>query len=63
MKLLFISDFILAESQGAKYSAQAHYYSLKSIFGPENVDIVSLNSSFGSDDIHYVYIEKSHKNM
>ena len=58
MKLLFISDFILAETQGAKYLSQAHYYSLKSIFGQENVDIVALNSSFGCDDIHYVYIEK-----
>ena len=58
MKLLFISDFILAETQGAKYLSQAHYYSLKSIFGQENVDIVALNSSFGCDDIHYLYIEK-----
>ena len=38
MKVLFVSDFILAEEQGAKKSTIAHYESLKDIFGKHNVD-------------------------
>ena len=46
MKILFISDFILAEEQGAKQSTKAHYQTLKDIFGVDNVDVAALNSTY-----------------
>jgi hypothetical protein len=55
MKILFISDFILAEEQGAKKSTIAHYESLKDIFGADNVQVVALNSTYSSDDINIIY--------
>lgn len=58
MKLLFISDFILAEEQGAKQSTKAHYNTLKEIFGENSIDVISLNSTYESDDEHIVFWEK-----
>lgn len=55
MKVLFISDFILAEEQGAKKSTIAHYESLKDIFGADNVQVVALNSTYSTDDINIIY--------
>ena len=55
MKILFISDFILAEEQGAKKSTRAHYESLKDIFGADNVQVVALNSTYSTDDINIIY--------
>lgn len=54
MKVLFVSDFILAEEQGAKKSTIAHYESLKDIFGKHNVDVIALNSTYHSDDANIV---------
>lgn len=57
MKVLFISDFILAEEQGAKQSTKAHYQTLKDIFGEDNVDVIALNATYKSKDEHIVYCE------
>ena len=56
MKVLFISDFILAAEQGAKQSTRAHLKSLREIFGKDSVDIVSINSKNKVNDEHFVYI-------
>ena len=58
MKVLFVSDFILAEEQGAKKSTIAHYESLKDIFGKHNVDVIALNSTYHSDDANIVCREE-----
>jgi len=57
MKVLFISDFILAKEQGAKQSTIAHYDTLKDIFGINNVDVVALNSRYKSADNNIKYLE------
>ncbi|CUQ58164.1 glycosyltransferase [Hungatella hathewayi] len=57
MKILFISDFILAEEQGAKQSTKAHYQTLKDIFGVDNVDVAALNSTYESKDEHIIFRE------
>lgn len=60
MKVLFITDFILAKEQGAKQLTKAHLETLKEIFGTENVDIVSLNSLYEKDGKNrYVYVENA----
>lgn len=58
MKVLFITDFLLAEEQGAKQSAKAHYYTLKEIFGEDGVDVVALNSTYEPIDKKIIYWER-----
>lgn len=58
MKILFITDFILAEEQGAKQSSIAHYNTLKEIFNEENVDVVSLNSTYDTKNGHIIFWER-----
>ena len=57
MRVLFISDFILAAEQGAKQSSKAHLQTLRELFGTENVDVVSINSIEASPDEQFVYVE------
>ena len=56
-RALFISDFILAEEQGAKHLTKSHYETLKEIYGDENVDVVAINSIDESWNKHFLYRE------
>lgn len=58
MKILFITDFLLAEEQGAKQCAKAHYQTLIEMFGQDEVDVAALNSTYRDMTGHIVYWER-----